>query len=119
MIEGHSYSMAGILPIAIEMTKSLVHFGYADVEFAHNCLLGEKGTQVRGHSFHCSRIVAHDPLRSVYRVHYSLSDRREQEGFARGRVLGTYIHLHFRSHPALVSSFLEQAGSARTFAEAQ
>ena len=119
VIEGHSYSMAGILPIAIEMTKSLVHFGYADVEFAHNCLLGEKGTQVRGHSFHCSRIVAHDPLRSVYRVHYSLSDRREQEGFARGRVLGTYIHLHFRSNPALVSSFLEQAGSARTFAEAQ
>ncbi len=117
VIEGHSYSMAGILPIAIEMTKSLVHFGYADVEFAHNCLLGEKGTQVRGHSFHCSRIVAHDPLHSVYRVHYSLSDRREQEGFVRGRVLGTYIHLHFRSNPSLVSSFLEQAGSARTFAE--
>ncbi len=117
VIEGHSYSMAGILSIAIEMTKSLIHFGYVDVEFAHNCLLGEKGTQVRGHSFHCSRIVAHDPLHSVYRVHYSLSGRREQEGFVRGRVLGTYIHLHFRSNPSLVSSFLEQAGSARTLAE--
>jgi cobyrinic acid a,c-diamide synthase len=118
-MEGKSYPMAGILPIAIEMTKSLVHFGYADVEFAHDCLLGKKGTHVRGHSFHCSRILAHDPLRCVYRVHYSLSDRRGQEGFVRGRVLGTYIHLHFRSNPSLVSSFLQQAGSARAFAEVQ
>jgi cobyrinic acid a,c-diamide synthase len=118
-IEGRSYPMAGILPVAIEMTKSLVHFGYADIEFAHDCLFGEKGTHVRGHSFHCSRIIAHDSLRCVYRVHYSISDRREQEGFVRGRVLGSYIHLHFRSDPSLVSSFLQQAGSARAFAEVQ
>ena len=112
-IERQSYSMVGILPVAVEMTKSLIHFGYADVEFMHDCLLGEKGTHVRGHSFHCSRIVAHDSSRCVYRVHYSLSGRREQEGFVRGRVLGTYIHVHFRSNPSLVSSFLHQAGSAR------
>ena len=59
-IEEGTYPMAGVLPIAIEMTKSLVHFGYADVEFAQDCLLGEKGTTVRGHSFHCSRIVTPD-----------------------------------------------------------
>jgi cobyrinic acid a,c-diamide synthase len=118
-IEGQNYPMVGIFPIAIELTNALVHFGYADVEFAHDCLLGEKGTQVRGHSFHCSRIVAHDTLRCVYRVHYSLSGRSEREGFVRGRTLGTYIHLHFRSNPSLVSSFLQQAGSARALAEVQ
>jgi cobyrinic acid a,c-diamide synthase len=118
-IEGQSYPMAGILPVAIEITKSLVHFGYADVEFAQDCLLGKKGTGVRGHSFHCSRIVAHDPLRCAYRVHYSLSGRREEEGFARRKVLGSYIHLHFRSNLSLVSSFLQQAGSTRGLVEAQ
>ena len=82
-------------------------------------LLGKKGTHVRGHSFHCSRIVAHDSLRCAYRVHYSLSGRSEQEGFVRGRTLGTYIHLHFRSNPSLVSFFLQQASSAGSFAEAQ
>jgi cobyrinic acid a,c-diamide synthase len=117
-IDGQNYPMAGLLPVAIEMTKSLVHFGYADVEFTHDCLLGEKGTLVRGHSFHCSRIVAHDSLRCVYRVHYSLSNRTEPEGFVYGSVLGTYIHLHFRSNPSLVSSFLRQAGSARPLVEA-
>jgi cobyrinic acid a,c-diamide synthase len=118
-IEGQSYPMASILPVAIEMTKSLVHFGYADVEFTHDCLLGKKGTAVRGHSFHCSRIVAHDPLRCAYRVHYSLSGRREEEGFAHRQVLGSYIHLHFRSNLSLVSSFLQQAGSIRRLVEAQ
>jgi len=118
-LEGQGFSMAGILPVAVEMTKSLVHFGYADVEFAHDCLLGKKGTVVRGHSFHCSRIVAHDPLRCAYRVHYSLSGRREEEGFAHRQVLGSYIHLHFRSNPSLVSYFLQQAGTARRLVGAQ
>lgn len=123
-IEGQNYPMVGIFPIAIELTNALVHFGYVDVEFAHDCLLGAKGTQVRGHSFHCSRIAAHDSLHCVYGVHYSLSGRSEPEGFVRGRTLGSYIHLHFRSNPSLVCSFLQQAaltqaGSARTVAEVQ
>jgi cobyrinic acid a,c-diamide synthase len=112
-IEGQCYPMAGILPVSIEMTKSLVHFGYADVEFTRDCLLGEKGTVVRGHSFHCSRIVSHGPLRCTYRVHYSLSGLREAEGFVHRQVLGSYIHLHFRSNPTLVSSFLKRAASSR------
>jgi cobyrinic acid a,c-diamide synthase len=117
-LDAKSYPVAGVLPVCIEMTKALVHFGYADVEFTHDCLLGEKGTLIRGHSFHCSRILADDALRCVYRVHYSLSNRSEPEGFVRGRVLGTYIHLHFRSNLSLVSSFLRQADSA-CFAEAR
>jgi cobyrinic acid a,c-diamide synthase len=118
-LEGQSYPMAGILPVAVEMTKSLVHFGYADVEFADDCLLGKKGTVVRGHSFHCSRIVAQDPLRCAYRVHYSLSGRNEEEGFTHRQVLGSYIHLHFRSNPSLVSHFLQQAGPIPRLVEAQ
>ena len=118
-LEGQSYAMVGILPVAVEMTKSLVHFGYADVEFADDCLLGKRGTLVRGHSFHCSRIVAQDPLRCAYRVHYSLSGRKEEEGFTHRQVLGSYIHLHFRSNPSLVSYFLQQAGPVPRLAEAQ
>src|SRR5260370_36544454 len=110
--------MGGVVRVGIEMAKFLSRFGYADVEFVHDCLLGEKGTQARGHSFHCSRILAQDSFRCVYRVHYSLSNRRESEGFVRRRVLWTSIHLHFRPNPSLVSYLLQQADSAR-FAEAR
>jgi cobyrinic acid a,c-diamide synthase len=116
-IDGQRYPMAAILPAAVQMTGGLVHFGYADVEFAQDCLLGEKGTRVRGHSFHCSRIVADDSLPCVYRVHYSLSNRREREGFVSGNVLASYIHLHFRSNPSLVASLLQQANSAHSVLE--
>jgi cobyrinic acid a,c-diamide synthase len=116
-IDGQRYPMTAIVPAAVEMTRGLVHFGYADVEFAQDCLLGEKGTHVRGHSFHCSRIVAEDSLPCVYRVHYSLSNRREQEGFVNGSVLASYIHLHFRSHPSLVASLLRQASCAHSVVE--
>ena len=118
-MEGQSYAMAGVLPIAIEMTQALVHFGYADVEFARDCLLGKTGTAVRGHSFHCSRIVTPDPLAWAYRVHNSLSDQREHEGLVCGNVLASYIHLHFRSNPSVASSFLRKAASARPLTEAR
>jgi len=118
-LAGQSYPMVGILAVAVEMTRSLVHFGYAHVEFADDCLLGKRGTGVRGHSFHCSRIVVRDPVECAYRVHYLLSGREEEEGFTHRQVLGSYIHLHFRSNPSLVSHFLQQAGPVRRLAEAQ
>jgi cobyrinic acid a,c-diamide synthase len=118
-IEGQSYSMACVLPVAVEMTQSLVHFGYADVEFAHDCLLGKEGTAVRGHSFHCSRVIARSSLPRAYRIHYSLSGQREEEGFAHRQALGTYIHLHFRSNPSLASHFLRQAVAAQRLVGAQ
>jgi cobyrinic acid a,c-diamide synthase len=118
-IDGQRYPMAAVLPAAVEMTRGLVHFGYADLEFAHDCLLGKKGTHVRGHSFHCSRIVTADSLPCAYHVHYSLSNRREQEGFASGSVLASYIHLHFRCNPSLVRSLLQHANSAHSLLEAR
>ena len=56
-LDGHNYTMAGVLPMEFEMTPQLVHFGYVNVEFVDECFLGDKGTQVRGHSFHCSRVL--------------------------------------------------------------
>ena len=50
---------------------------------------------------------------------YLLSGREQEEGFTRRRVLGSYIHLHFRSNPSLVSHFLQQAGPIRRLMEAQ
>jgi cobyrinic acid a,c-diamide synthase len=105
--------MAGILPLHVAMTERLVDFGYADVEFVEDCLLGEKGTVVRGHSFHCSRLAGDRLTHPAYRVHYSLSGKQLLEGYSEGNVLGSYIHLHFRSNPALAQAFLRNAREAQ------
>ena len=110
---GHSYPMAAVLPLAFEMTDHLVKFGYTEVEFVSPCLLGDAGVLVRGHSFHYSHLGPAEPLQTAYRVRYSLSGNSEPEGYLRGNVLASYIHLHFRSNRTLAPAFVESARLCR------
>jgi cobyrinic acid a,c-diamide synthase len=109
-----SYAMAGVLPLRGEMTERLVQFGYATVELAADCLLGRKGTVVRGHSFHFSQVSPHGEVATNYRVHYSLSGKEEFEGFGQGNVLASYIHLHFGANPAVAANFAMAIQHAKT-----
>jgi cobyrinic acid a,c-diamide synthase len=90
----------------MEMTDRLVDFGYATVTFTQNCLLGAKGDTVRGHSFHYSRICSGSDVATSYQVDFSLSGKQQQEGFTRGNVLASYVHLHFAANPAIARCFV-------------
>ncbi len=121
--DGAVHGMVGVYPFAVAMTERLVRFGYCTVELMRDCLLGPKGTVVRGHSFHYSAIVDRtgvdrtgvdtSGVEGCYRVTYSLSGREELEGFVapRGNVLASYVHLHFRANPAVAGHFVKAARS--------
>lgn len=113
-VDEGSYAMAGVLPLSMQMTDRLVQFGYVTVEFTEDCLLGRKGTAVRGHSFHHSRIASQGDVATNYHVQYSMSGKEEQEGFRQGNVLASYIHLHFRANPAVAENFVAAIRQART-----
>jgi len=113
-IDGKSYAMAGVLPLSMQMTDRLVQFGYVTVEFTEDCLLGRKGTVVRGHSFHHSRIASQGDVATSYHVQYSMSGNDELEGFHQGNVLASYIHVHFRANPAVAENFVSAIRQART-----
>jgi cobyrinic acid a,c-diamide synthase len=105
--------MAGVLPVEVQMTERLVKFGYAEVLFTADCMMGPKGARARGHSFHCSMISGADRLDRVYYLRYSLSRQEEAEGFRVRNVLASYIHLHFLSNPGLATRFVEHAQSSK------
>ena len=105
--DGIVHPMAGVLPLKMEMTAKLVRFGYVSVELVRDCMLGERGVHLRGHSFHYSRIVDEPTLTTSYLVHYSLSGQKEFEGFVSGSVLASYIHLHFRTAPGIAAHLVE------------
>jgi cobyrinic acid a,c-diamide synthase len=105
--DGRTFAMSGVLPVAFTMTERLVHFGYAEVEMTEDCPLGASGTCIRGHSFHYSSAEAAAELKTAYHVRYSLSGREEREGYLRGNVLGSYIHLHLRANPLVVDSLMQ------------
>lgn len=115
-LDGLSFPMAGVLPLSVEMTERLVHFGYTDVELREDCLLGEKGMVVRGHSFHCSRVTETSSIPPAYRVRYSLSGETMSEGYIRNNVLASYIHMHFRSNALLAQTFVNTTRRARRLA---
>jgi cobyrinic acid a,c-diamide synthase len=108
--DGARWPMAGLLPLSIEMTDGLVHFGYADIEFIQDGL-AVKGTRLRGHSFHCSKIFDEGAVLKTALVHYSLSRQSEQEGFRAGNVFGSYVHVHFAADPSLAARFVALACS--------
>jgi cobyrinic acid a,c-diamide synthase len=112
-VDKRSYAMTGVLPMEFEMTPRLVHFGYVEVEFIESCLLGERGTKVRGHSFHCSRVGVDGSMPTAYRLKYSLSGQEELEGYQCGNVLASYVHLHFRANPTLARSLVAAARRAQ------
>ena len=113
--DGAVHGMVGVYPFDVAMTARLVRFGYCTVEMTRDCLLGPKGTVVRGHSFHYSAIADTSGVEGCYKVGYSLSGKEEFEGFlvARGNVLASYVHLHFRANPAVAAHFVAAAKAVR------
>ena len=105
--------MLSILPLKMEMTNKLVDFGYVTVTFTQDCLLGPRGTTIRGHSFHYSRICSDNEVTTSYQVDFSLSGKQQREGFTSGKVLASYVHLHFGANPAVAQHFAAALRGAR------
>ena len=110
--EDASFPMAGVLPITVQMTDRLVNFGYTEVSFTSDCLIGPAGAKARGHSFHCSRIADVGPVEYAYQARNSMTGREEPDGLRVKNVLASYIHLHFLSNPGMADAFLENAKRA-------
>jgi cobyrinic acid a,c-diamide synthase len=111
--DGKVYPLLGIVPLAMEMTNKLVDFGYVTVTLTQDCLLGPRGATIRGHSFHYSRICSGSEAATSYQVEFSLSGKRQSEGFTCGNVLASYVHLHFGANPAVAQHFAATLRSAR------
>ncbi len=112
--DGSSHAMTGLLPLDIEMSPKLVKLGYVAANFTSPCALGPAGTDAIGHSFHYSRIRADEAAQTAYALRYLRSGKCEPEGYISSNVLGSYVHLHFRSNRQLAPNFVALARWARS-----
>jgi cobyrinic acid a,c-diamide synthase len=115
--DGDQIPMVGVLPFGTVVTDRLVRFGYTEVSFTSDCLLGRPGATARGHSFHYSTIEGAPDADCVYHARSTLSGAEGPEGFAVGTVLASYIHLHFLSNPELSVNFVREARRSRARVE--
>ncbi len=109
--------LAGVAPVETEMLKSLRTLGYVEATLKEPSLWGEAGTVLRGHEFHYSRICR-DELEAkgwerVYSIRRRRKDEPEEEGFQKGNVLASYVHLHFASQPDVMKNFFLRCEETR------
>lgn len=106
-LDGHP--MCGVLPLTTRMTPSLRSFGYREVVTTAPTILGPVGTRWKGHEFHHSEL-AENPMAPVFQT--TGWGGAGVEGWARGNVLGTYVHAHFGSNPGLAAALVAACRAA-------
>lgn len=106
------WPMAGLLPLRTRMRTGLVSLGDREVRTRRDTVLGPAGTVFRGHEFHHSELLEAPALEPAYTMTGWAG--AGEEGWARGRVLGSYVHAHFGSNPALPRALVRAALDARS-----
>jgi cobyrinic acid a,c-diamide synthase len=73
-------------------------------------LFGAIGTQLRGHEFHyselCTDPLQHPQWQAAYQVCANRDGVVHEEGYSRGRILASYVHLHLASNPEALNRFV-------------
>jgi cobyrinic acid a,c-diamide synthase len=95
---GTVFDMCGVVPYRTRMLPK-VTLGYRDASVLADSPLASAGAALRGHEFHHS-VLTHAPTHPAYRW-TSPDGRPVLEGYARGNVLASYLHLHLAADPAL------------------
>jgi cobyrinic acid a,c-diamide synthase len=114
--EGKSYPLAGVLPTATRMLTRLKSLGYVEISLTEDSLWGPRAATFRGHEFHYSELAEPFPADSGWHRVYSVRRRFgrpiEPEGFQKGQVLASYVHVHFASQPRRIEDFLTKCGDS-------
>ena len=105
--DGEPARMLGLLPVRTRMTRERLSIGYTEATvFAPN-LIASAGEQLRGHEFHWSEWEATGSPNATYTLRRGA--KTKPDGFSAGRVLGSFLHLHFGSQPWVAQRLVEAA----------
>jgi cobyrinic acid a,c-diamide synthase len=118
-LDGSSHEMAGLIPARARMQSRRAALGYVEASLIAPALLGPAGAAIRGHEFHYSTLDCEpEVLPSTWSRAYRLQRRRtaavEEEGFARGNLLASYVHAHFATRSDVIDHLLRRCSRART-----
>ncbi len=120
-LDGHE--MCGALALRARITGRLA-LGYREAVAATATPWLDAGERVRGHEFHYTQVepLVADPAHvesaqagaEALPAAWMLSARGSEraEGFARGGVQASYLHVHWAAHPQLASRFAHAARAA-------
>lgn len=108
--DGEKYELAGLIPASARMLDRLKSLGYVEVTLNTDSLWGIQGATLRGHEFHYSELTTNPTEDPSWNTVYTLKGRRfhnvKGEGFQKGNILASYVHLHLAARPEAVDRFV-------------
>ncbi len=110
-----TYAMAGVLPLDILMTDKPQGHGYEVVTVDYDNPFFEKGTVIKGHEFHNSKVLHldEDEVKFAFRVDRGNGLGNKRDGIMRNQVLAAYSHVHALSTPQWAPALVKQANIYR------
>ena len=106
-----SYPMAGVLPLVFGFSRKPQGHGYTVVKVAGPNPYYAVGTEIRGHEFHYSRILAWkgDNQDLVFDMQRGNGIINKKDGVRYKNVLATYTHIHALGTPAWAGAMIRNA----------
>ena len=115
--EGRQFPMAGALPLHLAVEARPQGHGYAEVRVDGDNPVFPRGTVLRGHEFHYSRVIdGGDRVRTAFAVQRGTGSVPGRDGIVAGNVLASYLHLHALGAPEWAPGFVARA---RAYAHAR
>ncbi|OIQ12754.1 cobyrinate a,c-diamide synthase [Neomoorella thermoacetica] len=104
-LEGSKWPMAGIVPAACRMQKSLAGLGYREARLCRETLVGHRDDCLRGHEFHYSTMTSKD---TDFPPAYTWEHRGSiwYDGYGTRQIVASYLHLHFLGNVGAAQNFL-------------
>jgi len=106
MQDGVFHSWVGVLPTSVRMLARRKSLGYCEVRTTATSCFGPLGTRLRGHEFHYSELE--EEVLPDWNNIYETTTRSGSKpaGYRRGRILASYVHLHWASQTDVCDNFV-------------
>jgi len=103
-----TFPMAGILPVEFGFSKKPQGHGYTRLEIADDNPFFKKGTEVKGHEFHYSKVLNWDSkkARLVFKMLRGNGITDGLDGACYKNCLATYTHIHALGNPVWATALV-------------
>jgi len=111
VLEGKSYSMAGVLPLTFDFFQRPQGHGYTIFKVERENPYFDVGSEIRGHEFHYSRVSnwTGDKNDLVFHMKRGVGIDKDRDGIVYKNVLATYTHVHAIGTPGWGPALVRRA----------
>jgi cobyrinic acid a,c-diamide synthase len=111
VLEGKSFPMVGLLPLAFDFYKRPQGHGYTILRVENQNPYFSVGSEIKGHEFHYSRVAEWTgaEMELVFHVDRGVGITRHRDGIVFKNVLATYTHIHALGTPQWANALVQNA----------